>query len=209
MSRASLIISIVALFISLLTSYYSLFDERYDLKVMFSLAQPVLASRDGIAITAEDYTITFANSGNRPVSILRISYVVQPSDRKFDELNPFNCEITMFAPDAFGRAEPEHFHPIVVKPNEIEVNTYSFHGHIPAERAEAFLGQHKHLLSCILIEFFTPNYGNATEIIPHAWSPSVMGGGSFFTEVKPFHAVQPIQLIRVRWPFSFKPVAFR
>jgi hypothetical protein len=205
----SIIISVIALLISLLTSYYSLFDERYDLKMVLSWEQPVLISGNGMQIQVDDQNLTFANSGNRPVSIQQISYIIQPTNKTLETLDEFNCEIKLLVPDAFRRAETTNFQPIIVKPNEIESRTYSFRGHIPKEEVEGFIGQNKHLMSCIFIQFFTPAYGQAIEIIPHTWSPAVKGGGSFFKEVKLFYAVQPIQIIRARWPFSFTPVASR
>src|SRR4051812_47914046 len=99
----------------------------------------------------ESQTLTFSNYGNRPVSIQRISYIIQPTKKPFEQLGRFNCEIEFLTANSAKRAVPDEFTPIVIKPNDIETRTYRFRGNIEKADAGPFDDPENHLMSCIYV----------------------------------------------------------
>lgn len=208
LSIVGLIVSVVALVVSGFTAFYSLLDERYDLRMLTSYQVPVVT--DGIPPWMHtDYTMTFINGGNRPVSIVEIAFVAQPTAKKFEELETFNCEVEFLGTNKFQRAYPEAFTPITVKAGEIESRTLHFSAPVEESTASNFRnGSNYHLLSCLQISFAWAE-GRYIEIIPYAWSPTSSGGGRAFIDVKYFHGPNPIRLLNSRWPFKPEPTASR
>lgn len=203
-----LIISIVALAVSGFTAFYSLLDERYDLRMLTSYEVPLVADSTPPQMTS-DYTLTFINGGNRPVSVVEVAFVAQPTSKKFEDLDAFNCEADMWGPNKFQRAYPAEFTPVTIKAGEIESRVLHFSAPVDDATAPNFRdGSNYHLLSCLQVAFAWAG-GRYIEIIPYAWSPRSSGGGRAFVDVKYFHGPEPVRLLNSRWPFKPAPLASR
>lgn len=201
-----LIISIVALAVSGFTAFYSLLDERYDLRMLTSYQVPLVADGTPPQMIS-DYTLTFINGGNRPVSVVEVAFVAQPTSKKFEELEAFNCEMDILGPNKFQRAYPAELTPITVKAGEIESRVLHFSAPVEDATAPNFRdGSNYHLLSCLQVAFAWAG-GRYIEIIPYAWSPKSSGGGRTFVNVKYFHGPNPVRLLNSRWPFQPDPIA--
>jgi hypothetical protein len=206
MSLISLGISILALFVSIFSAFYSAVDERYHAKVLFSLDQPEIVTEGEKLKISHPQTVSVLNNGNRAISIVQLSSIVQPTKKQFDQLEKFNCEMTYLGGNHFLRAEDEDFVPFSIKAGEVETKTYYFIGDVSDEDAGRFSDETYHLMSCMLVRFVWAE-GSYTEMIPHTWSPKSSGGTRTFIETKFFHNADPVQIIKTRWPFKPVPLA--
>lgn len=204
-ANLSLVISVTALLVSLFSAFYSLVDERYDLRMASSFAVPEVIASDPPLIRSQ-HTLTFINNGNRPVAINEVALIVQPTMKSYDQLNRVNCEIELIGPNAFRRAYAK-VAPFTVKAGEIETRVFSFADTIGDANTARFRDRSpNHLLSCIQVGFVSAQRA-FNELVPYAWAPKASGFGQAFTEVQFFHHSGPVQLVKSRWPFSPDPVA--
>lgn len=204
-TNLSLVVSVTALLVSLFSAFYSLVDERYDLRMASSFAVPeVIASTP--PLIRSQHTLTFINNGNRPVAINEVALIVQPTLKTYEQLNRVNCDIELIGPNVFRRAYAD-FAPFTVKAGEIETRVLNFTAAINDGNTARFWDTSpNHLLSCIQVGFVSAQ--NAfNELVPYAWAPKASGFGQTFTEVQFFHHSGPVQLVKSRWPFRPDPVA--
>jgi len=140
------------------TTYYSLLHERYDVSVAAANAIPNLGPR---TIELHDVALTFANAGNRPVSIhsavLNVDVAFEPTFTRWE-----GCNWHQHA--SSHRFAPERFTPIVIEPGEMEVRTLTF---APQSLNQDEIrqwagGQQTHLRTCIEIEHFSGPFGMQT-----------------------------------------------
>jgi hypothetical protein len=82
----SIIISIIALIISAVSAYYTIFRNFEELGVVIIKSTHIELDRDKSHVTyASPFTILMTNTGNRPVSVVGVQALVQQSPTPFDE----------------------------------------------------------------------------------------------------------------------------
>jgi len=205
-ANLSLVVSVAALAVSLFSAFYSLVDERYELRMASSFAVPEVIDSIPPLIKSE-HVLTFINNGNRPVAINSLALIVQPTTKGSDQLDRLNCEIEFIGPNVFQRAFAK-FVPFTIKAGEIETRVFSFAAAIENGDTSRFRDSDNpnHLLSCIQVGFVSAQ-GTANEVVPYAWAPKASGFGRPFFDVQFFHHSGPVILVKSRWPFKPDPVA--
>jgi hypothetical protein len=187
-SLVALLVSMVSAAISAYTTYLASVDRRYvgDL----SVGKADLSLTYGptkTAISVKELPLIFSNTGNRPISIQNVSYVVMKSDTLPPERE---CKKTVFytSPireyydaDTVPSIKPVGFAPFTIKPGENELRRYDFEGSVPNYQLDpnAFLAlgppaikpwwlreEPWWLSACLIVESFTDATGVIKTRVP-------------------------------------------
>jgi hypothetical protein len=148
----------IGLLLSLVTAYYTLVQERYRLEIVHPDSS-LKVERDGdlmlLSISGDMQNlnapgVTFENSGNRPVTVTRISYILDLNSN-----NPPSCKhgFRYFLIDG-------KFIPTVIKPSEAVVFNNAFTVDIPVtDWTKLFVQEQVYGLACISVQIADAGLG--------------------------------------------------